>query len=131
MEEGQNVGKNGPPLLNALLITLKIDIFINIDDISLGCALCIDYLQQLVVSLGWDEEPSVLQMHLSVLQEVIEYRQHISFCLFNTLQHQYPSLHRRPHCTLQPQYIIRFSAHFFRLNLEFCIYQTQFHHLLN
>lgn len=44
--------------------------------------------QQAVISGRWNEEAAVLQMHLSVLQQVVEYWQHVALHLLDALQHQ-------------------------------------------
>lgn len=45
-------------------------------------------LQQLVIALGRHQEASVLQLHLPVLQQVVEDGQHVPLGLLQPLQHQ-------------------------------------------
>lgn len=57
-------------------------------------------LTQQVISVVRYNEAAIVQLHLPVLQQVIEHWQHISLCLLNPVQHQYPALQSRLHRTL-------------------------------
>lgn len=51
--------------------------------------------------LGRHEEASVLQLHLPVLQQVVEDGQNVSLCLLQALQDQDSTLYCSPHGTLE------------------------------
>lgn len=53
-------------------------------------------LQQLVIALGRHQEASVLQLHLPVLQQVVEDRQDVPLGLLQPLKHQDAALRRSP-----------------------------------
>lgn len=67
---------------------------------DLNRSMCCSDLQQLVVALSRHEEASVLQLHLSVLQQVVEDRQDVSLCLLQPLQDQDSALCCCPYGTL-------------------------------
>lgn len=62
-------------------------------------------LQQLVIALGWHQEASVLQLHLSVLQQVVEDRQDVPLGLLQPLQDQDSPLGRSPDGTLWQRHV--------------------------
>lgn len=62
-------------------------------------------LQQLVIALGWHQEASVLQLHLSVLQQVVEDRQDVPLGLLQPLQDQDSPLGRSPDGTLRQRHV--------------------------
>mmetsp|Transcript_10524 Transcript_10524/g.32738 ORF Transcript_10524/g.32738 Transcript_10524/m.32738 type:complete len:463 (-) Transcript_10524:313-1701(-) len=43
---------------------------------------------QLLSALGREEEASIFERHLTILQEIVQQWQHIPLCLFDALQHQ-------------------------------------------
>eukprot|EP00906_Rhabdomonas_costata_P011214 RCo015882 len=52
-------------------------------------------LPQLVVPSGVHEKAAIIQGHLSVLQQVIQHREHVALGLLDTLQQKNASVHRR------------------------------------
>lgn len=62
-------------------------------------------LQQLVIALGWHQEASVLQLHLSVLQQVVEDRQDVPLGFLQPFQDQDSPLGRSPDGTLRQRHV--------------------------
>ena len=63
----------------------------------------VQYLGQLVVSFWCHKEATVLQLHLSVLEEIVQHRQYIPLCLLYPLQDEQAAFQSSLYSTLQQE----------------------------
>lgn len=59
------------------------------------------YLQEFVIALCRHEKASILQLHLSILQQIIQNWENIPLRLLQTLQDQNPAFSSSSHSTLK------------------------------
>lgn len=63
----------------------------------------VSYLEKFVVTLGRHQEASILQLHLPVLQQVVQNRQNVPLRLFQAFQDECPTFCGCTNCTLFPK----------------------------
>ena len=76
------------------------EVFADPDEVEVVELLARVVVEQPVVSRRGHEEAAVVELHLAVLQQVVQHGQHVPLGLLHAVQHQDSTLQRRTHRTL-------------------------------